>query len=108
MRFPSGDQNGYLQSYEACVTCADAGDERRRVRIWRIPLTSAAYAMVCPSGDQAGNPSYPGSVANGVKRSADPSPGCGSAIRLDRIAPAASVPSTAVTMRARLQIVGVT
>ena len=48
------------------MICADTDAERCRVKTWSVLSTSATYAMVWPSGDHAGIPSYPGSVVSGV------------------------------------------
>src|SRR4029079_10399805 len=102
MRLPSGDQNGYLQSYGACVTCADTGDDTRRVKICSVSSTSAAYAMVRPSGDQAGKPWYPGSVVNGRKVNALVTGPCGNATTPDSAADTAHAATTAVAVTARV------
>jgi len=54
-RVPSGDQNGSRQSNRDRVTWARRDEARARVKICRIPSTSATNASVFPSGDQAGD-----------------------------------------------------
>src|SRR6476659_7935514 len=102
MRLPSGDQNGYLQSYGACVICADTGDDTRRVKICSVSSTSAAYAIVRPSGDQAGKPWYPGSVVKGAKVNALVTGPCGDATTPDSSAATAHAARTTAAISARL------
>src|SRR5215469_15911492 len=66
MRAPSGDQNGETHERFSCVICVGAVDARDFVNIWRIPSTSATYAMRSPLGDQLGKIWISCSVANGT------------------------------------------